>query len=197
MYLAENKKAKTTFLLTRKHILLLYVFKNKEPSPSQFRVLAYLRLGINLDSHNCGHSGFNSRNPGGYACSGTGDLICRALGAEGEDLVLSFQNKLPFDIIINPYTGIRFDGRAGYASIKYRGKTYRFEDATISKGDQFQVTGIGLGDASSISITYKETATGFAALPNDPANAPFSNVLNTLIAGIFAAIALTAKLFLR
>jgi uncharacterized protein (UPF0333 family) len=99
--------------------------------------------------------------PSGYACSGTGDLICRALGAEGEDLVLSFQNKLPFDIIINPYTGIRFDGRAGYASIKYRGKTYRFEDVTIAKADTFQVTGIGLGDASNISITYKETATGF------------------------------------
>lgn len=99
--------------------------------------------------------------PSGYACSGTGDLICRALGAEGEDLVLSFQNKLPFDIIINPYTGIRFDGRAGYASIKYRGKTYRFEDVTIAKADTFQVTGIGLGNADNISITYKETGTGF------------------------------------
>jgi len=116
--------------------------------------------------------------PGGYACSGTGDLICRALGAEGEDLVLSFQNKLPFDIIINPYTGIRFDGRAGYASIKYRGTTYRFEDVTIGKGDQFQVTGIGLGDASSVSITYTETATGFEQTWTGGTTTPQKEVCN-------------------
>ncbi len=120
--------------------------------------------------------------PGGYACSGTGDLICRALGAEGEDLILTFQNKLPFDIIINPFTGIAFDGRTGYASISYRGKEYRFEEATIAKGDTFTITGIGLGAASTITITYTETATGFEKTWTGNISTPQEEICNDGIA---------------
>ena len=99
---------------------------------------------------------------GEVECASSGFFSCAGEPMQGEDLILTLQNNSPFDIIINPYTGIRFDGRTGYAKINYQGKTYRFEDeeARIGKGTRFDVTGIGMGSATNLSITYTDTSSG-------------------------------------
>lgn len=99
--------------------------------------------------------------PSGYACSGLAVLICKAANQNGEDLYLTIQNSRPYDITINPFSGISFDGKIGYAVIIYGGTEYRFDDVTIKKGDSFQLKGKGQILAKGAQITYTESTTGY------------------------------------
>lgn len=99
--------------------------------------------------------------PSGYACSGLGAILCNAMNNNNSDLYLTMQNSRPFDIKINPFTGLSFDGRTGYAMIVYGGTEYFLDDVTIKKGDTFQVKGIGFNKASELKLTYTEVPTGY------------------------------------
>jgi len=61
---------------------------------------------------------FIASPPEGFSCTGFGSLLCQAIGAEQEDLLLTLQNRTGQDILINPFTGIAFDKRYGYAISK-------------------------------------------------------------------------------
>lgn len=87
-------------------------------------------------------------------------MICKGVGADGDTLILVLQNTTGQKITINPFIDIRFDDKEGYAIVTYQGKDYRFDDVTISAGDEFTISAKGMALAAEVSITYTEKATG-------------------------------------
>lgn len=120
--------------------------------------------------------------PSGYACSSEGIvkvLLCNGrIWNEGEDLFLILSNNVGSDIIINPFTGIAFDGRTGYAAIVFQETEYRFGEITIPKGASFKVKGIGVNDAGTVTITYTDTSTGFQQTQTINTNTPNNEICN-------------------
>ncbi len=88
-------------------------------------------------------------------------LICKGIGAEGDNLVLVLQNATGQAIIITPFYDIGFDGIFGQASIVYNGTEFQFEEVKIAQGALFRVKGNNSVSSNSMNISFLETGTGF------------------------------------
>ena len=51
------------------------------------------------------------------SCTTFLNLVCKGIGVDGDTLVLVLQNATGQTITINPFTGICFDEKCGYATI--------------------------------------------------------------------------------
>ncbi len=87
-------------------------------------------------------------------------FVCKGIGIDGDTSVIVLQNATGQTISITPFSDICFDGKCGYATIKYGDTTYRFDTVEIPAGLEFTIKIQGIILADEISITYNENQTG-------------------------------------
>jgi len=104
---------------------------------------------------------FLAQNPDNNTCQTTLKFICQGVIREGDTVIMRLQNITGQIITIDPFTGIAFDGKTGYAVIIYRGQEYMFGSVAVGAGDTFEIRGNGRALAGQLSITYKESQTGY------------------------------------
>jgi len=104
---------------------------------------------------------FLAQNPDNNTCQTTLKFICQGVIREGDTVIMRLQNITGQIITIDPFTGIAFDGGTGYAVIIYQGREYMFGSVNIRSGDTFEIRGNGRVLAGQLSITYKESQTGY------------------------------------